>query len=185
VPIPILALLTIAIGAAAAYAARYELRSSPRSVVLTRGFQAYLIFAALVLGPLSTYFYYFHGDWSLLYSIDTESIPSAVALVVIALQVAAGAGVYFLAAAALRAHRDGRALALVATGLLGAAVMYLAGRSRMVVVGTYAQYHGDFGLQPYEETSVLMGGIVMGMLLTLSTATLLGRIYWAARSTTR
>ena len=184
-PIPILAFLTLSVGAAAAVVARYELRATPRPVALTRGFQAYLIFGCLIIGPLSGYFYYFHGDWSLLYVLDTERVPSAVALIAIVGQIAVGAAIYYVAAAALRAHRDSVALGLVAAGVAGAGLVYLVARARIGVVGTYAQYHGDFGLQPYQETAALMGGIAMGLLLTLATATLLGRIYWAGRSTTR
>ena len=184
-PIPILAFLTLSVGAAAAVVARYELRATPRPVALTRGFQAYLIFGCLILGPLSGYFYYFHGDWSLLYVLDTDRVPSAIALMAIVGQITAGAGVYYVAAAALRSHRDGVALAIVAAGVVGGGLVFLAARARIAVVGTFAQYHGDFGLQPYEETSALMGGIVMGLLLTLATAALLGRIYWAGRSTSR
>ena len=68
-------------GLAAALAGRQELRMSPRPIALTRSFGAYLSYVSLVVVPASAYFYAFHGDWFLHYTVDVERIPSAVALV--------------------------------------------------------------------------------------------------------
>ena len=54
---------------------------SPRPLPLTRSFVAYVSFACLVIAPISVYFYVFHGDWFLLYLIDVNRIPSAIAMV--------------------------------------------------------------------------------------------------------
>ena len=107
-PIPFLVFLSFAAGAATAVAGRSEVRSSPRPVLLTRALQGYVIFAILVLIPASAYFYIFHGDWSLLYWVDTSTVPSAVALLLFVAELGLGILGYLIAALAVRNHRDHR-----------------------------------------------------------------------------
>lgn len=175
-PFPTALLLTLATGFAAAAAARSELRLSPRQALLTRSFFAYALFAAFVMTPGAVYFYLFHGDWFLLYAVNVATIPSALALVGFAAQVAVGALGFFLGAHLVRAGRDNIArVAAGLLGLLGVGAIPLAG-DRLAKVGSYAQFHGAFGLTPLMDSVVMHGMILVYMVVAVGLAFLLVRI---------
>jgi hypothetical protein len=181
VPIPALFCVAFAIGAASALAARAELRTSPRSPLLSRGFAGCAVFLGLVVVPISVYFYVFHGDWALLYLIDVSRIPSAIALVGFVLEWLFGVGGFIAAAALVRSQRDALAGFLAGFGvLLGGGVAALA-RDRLSVVGSYAQFHGGFGLAAFDEGPLLPGTIVMSTLLVGGVAFLLVRLQLGTR----
>lgn len=160
VPIPTHLLFTAASGLLAALAARADLRGSPQASVLSHAFFAYLLYAGLVLVPASLYFYVFHGDWFLLYAVDVQRIPSALVLLACLLEVALGAGAFLLGATFVRSQREPWAGALIGVLVsVGVALVPLA-RRRLSVVGSYAQFHGDFGLVPFGGT-LLQGVLLM------------------------
>lgn len=157
-PIPTQLFFTFASGVLVALAARADLRGSPQATVLSQAFAAYLLYAGLVVVPASLYFYIFHGDWYLLYLVDSQRVPSALVLLACGLEVALGAGGFVLGAAFVRNQREPWAGAVVGVSAsLGAAAIPLA-RQRLAVVGTYAQFHGDFGLAPFG--GVLLQGVI-------------------------
>ena len=180
-PLPTLLCLGFASGVAAALAGRSELRVSPRPALLTRSFAAFALFAGLVLVPVSVYFYVFHGDWFLLYLVDVRQIPSAIALVGFALEVAVGAAGFAAGGALVRSQREALAGGAAALALVLAVAVIVAGRERLAVVGTYAQFTGDFGLEPYGSGALLQGTIVMTVILGLGLAYLLLRLHYGGR----
>jgi hypothetical protein len=180
-PIPTLFLLAFASGAAAAIASRRELRVSPRPALLSRGFGALALFLALVLVPVSVYFYVFHGDWSLLYLVDVRSIPSAVALVGFVVEGLLGAAGFVAGAALVRAQRDALAGVLAGTVAALAGGLVLLVRDRLSVVGSLAQYRGGFGLEPFSDGPVATGGLTMGAILVIGLAYLFVRLALGGR----
>ena len=176
-PLPSLVCLAFASGMAAALAGRVELRVSPRPPLLTRSFSAYLVFALLVLVPVSVYFYVFHGDWFLLYLVDVRRVPSAVALLGFALEAAVGGLGFLLGASMVRSQRETAGGAIVGFGVLAAGAVFIVGRDRLAQVGTYAQYNGGFGLEPFTEGPLVQGAILMGAILVVGLASLLLRIH--------
>jgi hypothetical protein len=181
-PIPTQLLFTFASGVLIALSARADLRGSPKASTLTHAFAAYLVYAALVLVPASLYFYLFHGDWYLLYLVDSERVPSALVLVACALQVALGASGFLLGAAFVRNQREPWAGALVGIlASLGAAAIPIAKR-RLSVVGSYAQFHGDYGLAPFGG-ALLQGALCMSAWMFVGLALLAYRIGPGARRT--
>ncbi|MDW8363217.1 MAG: hypothetical protein RMK74_12520 [Myxococcales bacterium] len=180
-PLPTVLCLAFATGVATALAGRVELRVSPRPALLTRSFFAYGVYLAGSLVPISVYFYVFHGDWFLLYLADTRRIPSALALLGFVAQAAIGAAGFVMGASLVRAQRLAAAAALSGgLFLLGIALPLLA-RGRLGVVGSYAQFHGRFGLEPWGTGSLLQGTVVTSALLLGSTAHLLWRLDAAGR----
>ncbi len=174
-------LLTFATGLAASLAARQGLRVSPKPAAFSRAFVAYLMFDGLVLVPSSVYFYVFHGDWYLLYLVDTGRVPSAVALVGGLLQFALGAGGFLVGASMVRTQRDPWLGAAVGVTLCLAFGVIAAARSRLSVVGSYSQYHGDFGLSAYGG-ALLQGTLWMSLWTVLGLAFLLYRLGpWSRR----
>jgi hypothetical protein len=176
-PLPTLLLLAIASGIAVALAAKAELRISPRPAVLTRSFAAYAMFLALVLIPVSVYFYAFHGDWFLLYLVDVRRVPSALALLGFLVEAAVGVAGFAVGATLVRAQREGIAKVLLAATVVGAVAVVVVARERLAVVGTYAQYRGDFGLDSYAGGVVLHGSLAMGAILAAGLAYLVVRLH--------
>ncbi len=180
-PLPPLLVFTVVSGLAAALASRAELRTSPRPVALTRSFFAYVSYAVLVIVPASVYFYVFHGDWFLLYFVDVSQIPSAIALIGFVLQGMLGALAFLLGALLVRGQREvvaGAALGILVVG--GAAVFFVYG-DRLAQVGSYAQFHGQFGLEPFESGPLLTGSLALVAIAVFGLAFLLVRLWQAGK----
>lgn len=182
-PIPTLYLLAFSFGAGASIAARRELRVQPRPALLSRGFFAFTTFVVFVLIPVSVYFYAFHGDWSLLYTVDTTRIPSAIVLLAFAIEAAVATSGFAFGASFVRVQRDWLAAALAAAGVFAALVVVIVGKRRLSVVGSYAQYHGGFGLESFAKHYALLGTIVMGVLLFGAFAYLVVRLVLGPKKT--
>lgn len=164
-PLPTLVCLAFASGIAAALAARVELRVSPRPPLLTQSFGAYAVFALLVLIPVGVYFYLFHGDWFLLYTVDVEQIPSALALVGFLLLGGVGALGFAVGASMVRGQRETLGGVLAGLSVLAAVGVAVVARERLGLVGTYAQFEGGFGLQPFGSGPLVKGTVAMGAIL--------------------
>ncbi len=180
-PLPPLLVFTMVSGLAAALAGRQELRTSPRPVPLTRSFFAYLSYALLVVVPISVYFYVFHGDWFLLYTFDVSQIPSAVALVGFGVQAGLGALAFVIGAILVRNQHEvvaGAALGVLIVAGGGLAVTYT---DRLSQVGSYAQFHGQFGLEPFESGPLLSGALTMASITVFGLVFLLVRLWQAGR----
>jgi hypothetical protein len=173
--------VSFASGVAAALAGRVELRISPRPALLTRVFGAYLLFAGLLLIPVSVYFYVFHGDWFLLYLVDVRKIPSAVALLGFLIEMALGASGFLAGAGLVRSQRDTAAGVLLGLAVVAAGAVVPAAVDRLALVGSFAQYQGGFGLEPYGSGPLLQGTLVMGLILLVGLGFLLLRIHMGGR----
>ncbi len=180
-PLPILICLALASGLAAALADRDELRVSPRPSLLTRGFGAYTMFVALLFVPVGVYFYVFHGDWFLLYSIDAQRIPSAVALVGFLVLASIGSAGFAGGASLVRAQRESWVAILAALTMSAAVVVIALVPHRISKVGTFTQFHGGFGLKSFQEGTLLQGTLVMGALLFVGFGSLLLRLHRSRR----
>jgi hypothetical protein len=179
-PFPTVVGIAFASGIAAALASRVELKVSPRPAMLTRSFIAYMIFVAIVLVPISAYFFVFHGDWFLLYYIDVRRVPSAIALVAFVAEAGVGALGFGLGAALVRSQRDGIAIAALLLAVVASGVIVVIEPDRLMRVGSYVQYHRNFGLSDYGGP-LLQGTIAMAVLLLLGLVLLLARLHAAGR----
>ena len=174
-PLPTLVLVAFGVGVAAALLAGSELRESPRHAVLTSSFKAYALFLTLVVLPASVYFYVFHGDWFLLYSFDVRRIPSAVALLGFVAQTGIGVTGFSVGSMFARTQRTTLGFIVAVTCALAAAAVVVLCRDRLAVVGTFAQYRGDFGLSSYGGP-LMQASLIMGSALLYGAAYLLVRI---------
>lgn len=181
VPLPTLICLAFATGIIAALAGRVELRVSPRPALLTRSFMAYMVFATLVLVPIAIYFYVFHGDWFLLYTVDVSQIPSALALVGFVVLTLVGAAGFVLGSVMVRGQRDTLGMLLVAVAVVGAVGIGVIARDRLSVVGTFAQYEGSFGLEDFSEGPLVQGAGLMGAILLVGIIALVARLHMSGR----
>jgi len=180
-PLPTLLFLAFASGLAAALGARAELRVSPRPAMLTKSFGSYMLFAGLVLVPVSAYFYVFHGDWFLLYLVDVRRVPSALALLGFLLEAGVGAAGFSAGAVLVRSQRETIGGALTGLAVLGALAVVVVARERLRVVGSYAQFEGGFGLDPYGSGALWQGTAVMTALLLVGLGWLLARLHIGSR----
>ena len=178
--LPFLMFLAFGSGVAAALAGRAELRISPRIALLTDSAGAYLMYEVLLLAPITAYFYMFHGDWFVLYLVDSTTVPSAIALMGLIVVVALGAGGFVLGTGLVRSQREGIAMGAVGASLLGCVAAVIAGWSRLGTMGSYAQFHGDFGLKPIGGP-LLYGTAVMAVVLAAGLAYVLVRLYIGGR----
>lgn len=179
-PLPTLVFIAFGVGVAAALFGGSELRFSPRRALLTSTFRAYAMFMLLVLLPVSVYFYVFHGDWFLLYAVDVRRVPSAIALLGFVIETWIGVLGFSIGAALARAQRTSIGFGLVGTSAILAASVVLLWPDRLSVVGTFAQYRGDFGLRTYGGP-LMQAGLAMGALMAYGAAYLLVRIRVASR----
>ncbi len=154
---------------------------SPRPIVLTRGFASYVSYAVLVVVPISVYFYVFHGDWFVLYFVDVDRIPSAVALVGFVIEAGLGALAFLFGALLVRNQREVVVGVIAgAIALAGVVVVFLY-TDRLGQVGTHQQYHGHFGLEGYAEGPLLTGALALGGISLAGLAFLLARLWMTGR----
>jgi hypothetical protein len=175
VPFPVLLLFGFGLGAGAALAGAAELRVSPRSVLLTDGFGAFAAFMVLLLVPTSVYFYIFHGDWFLLYTVDVRRVPSAIALIGFAAELGIGLLGFGLSASCIRSARPAWSIALIGMSMFAAAGVVFLFPERLKLVGSIRQYRGGFGLVNYGGP-LMQSAIVMGILLVWGAIYLVVRV---------
>jgi hypothetical protein len=179
-PLPTHVLLTFASGVLAALAGRADIRADPKPVLRSQAFLAYLLYAGLVVAPVSLYFVIFHGDWYLLYLVDTVRVPWVLVFVAIVLEALIGAAGFVLGGAFIRSQREQWAGALVGVvGSIALAVVPL-GFERISRVGTFAQLQGDFGLVPFGG-ALLQGSLWMALWSALALGFLVYRLGPGAR----
>lgn len=175
-PLLFLLFIAIATGALSAHAGRDEVRHSSEPVWRMEAFLAYALFVALVLVPTAAYFYVFHGDWFLLYWVNTSRAPWVWGLLSVLLLLGAAAIGFRIGAAFCRASRDlaARRIAIAAV-FIGLAVWPLAW-SRISVVGSERQFARDYGLVAFFASPASQSGLAMLLILGAAFAWMLIRI---------
>lgn len=145
-PAPLAPLVAFALGVLFAWLARVPV--APDEPAWDRPTLAVSLYALLVYGPVSAYFVVFASDWSFAYLVDGRSVPSAVGLLLVLLDVAALPAGFIVARRAQSRH------ALAALGwLAGLPLLVTAGtlvglHARFGIDATYDQVQSDFGIHP-------------------------------------
>jgi hypothetical protein len=168
VPIVFAHFIGLSLGGAFAWIAGPELARTEGPVVLTPAFAVVAAFASLVWLPMVGYFVFFHRDWSYFYLAAQHS--SAIDLALAMLSAACVMACFLAVARPARKRLLGPFL--VATGVplaLALAALPFVGR-RLLVSGTYAQFHGDFGTEPIAASLLGRSVLVMGALVALAVA---------------
>ena len=168
--------MAFATGALAAYAGRDEIRHSSEAMWRAESFLAYVAFFVLALLPTAIYFYIFHGDWFLLYWVNTGQAPWVWGLLAAVLLCGAGLAGFSVGAALCRGSRDAAARRLGALIVILALGVWPLAWPRLSRVGTYRQYDRDYGLVPYLESPAFHSGLVMTLVLVGAFAWLVLRI---------
>jgi hypothetical protein len=167
VPIPFAPLVGLAIGALLAWIAAPELARDESPIALSRPFVVVAAFAAFLWLPIVAYFVGFHGDWAYLYLVPWHLVPSAIDLGLVLLSVGAVLAGFCLAVRPMRTRRPGPVVAMVVAPSAITVVGVMLSVHRLALSGTYAQFHGDFGTEPIDASTLGKGVLLMGALLTL------------------
>lgn len=168
--------IALSTGVLAANAGREEVRHSADPLWRMEAFLAYAIFVTMVLLPTVIYFYAFHGDWFLSYSIETERAPWAWGIVTVT--VVAGLSVLGFRLGALLC-REGRDTLLRRTAIVGFAAAVAVWPTlwhRIRVVGSHREFTRDYGLTGYFQSPAFYAGMVMLILLVASFAWVVYRV---------
>ncbi len=177
-PIPFAPLLGLSLGALLAWIAAPELARDDGPIAMSRPFAIVAAFAALVWVPVVGYFLAFHGDWSYLYLLPWQRVPSAVDLGLVLVAGAAVVGGFWLAVPPVRRRRFGPIVAMVVVPGALAVAGLTAAAHRLGVSGTYAQFQGDFGTEPIGNSPLGKSVLLMGFVVLLAVA-------WTVRSIVR
>jgi hypothetical protein len=171
-PLPLAFPVGLLVGMSLAWIARTELARSEVPLVLARPFLVSVALAALVFAPIVGYFVALHGDWSYLYLVRWNRVPSALDLVLViacAVQVPLG----FAVATPLSIAKRGATLLKIGAAIaLVIVIAGIVGSRRLGVSASYAQYHGGFG-------AVAIGKSPLGRGVLLSWIALLGAYAWS------
>jgi hypothetical protein len=170
VPAPIGPFLGFALGILFAWAAAEELARSPEPRVVSRAQLLVLTFSLIVFAPLAGFFIAFAPAWSYVYLTAASQAPTFLDIGIVLLD-AISIPLGFFCAARRAGKRDvvGLARMAAAPALLGVASIALSLR-RLAVVGSYGQFHGDFGTQalagsPLGYAVLWMGAVLLGATL--------------------
>ncbi len=160
--------MALATGILAARAGRDEIRYGTDLLWATEAFLAYAMFVAMVLLPVTLYFYLFYGDWFLMYLVDTgRAIWMWGALSVLSVVGFAALG-FRLGAALCGLDRQRLAGRLgVGIALLGL-IVWPSGWPRLARVGSYRQFTRDYGLLEYPSSTAFYSGALMALLVLIA-----------------
>ncbi len=168
-------------GALTAFAGSNHLRATPKAPLATRQFAAFAIFELVLLLPISGYFWAFHGDWFLLYALNASELPSALALVgLLAIGVLGALSFSFCVGLLRSQYNSGPAWVMGVVGTAMVTSLWLF-RGRLHRVGTYDQFHGDFGLRGFTDGALLQATTWMGVVLVAGIAALTLRVWRGAK----
>jgi hypothetical protein len=168
----------LALGLSLAWIARADLARSEVPLVLARPFLVAAGLGALVYAPIVGYFAALHGDWSYLYLVRWNAVPSAVDLLLVLLAGGSVPAGFALATPWAIAKRG--TLLLQVGGAIAVVVLVLAAvlSKRLAVSATYTQYHAGFGVVPIGRSPLGRGLLASWIALAAAYAW----TAWALRS---
>jgi hypothetical protein len=153
--IPALTIVSALVGASIAFSARVQIRTLQRPVFSTRYFMALLMFQAMILLPIGTYFYSFYPDWSWMYLVDTSSLSAGVAVMAMAVYPVAAAMGYLIGYYSARSSSDWVTVMFIVFMIVGFIGLFAVAKNKIMWIGTYEQYHRAVGLKALISTSLL------------------------------
>ena len=137
----------------------------------TRAFTLVACFGLFVFGPATAVILSLAPDWAYAYFLDTERLPPLTQFALV-LASAISCPLGFAAGSTRPASQS---LRLAAVPLVLALGLLVATLSRIRLVASYAQYHGDFGTRS-------LAGSPLGYALLWLFCVLVAAVVWTARS---
>ncbi|HUT78144.1 MAG TPA: hypothetical protein VM285_10680 [Polyangia bacterium] len=153
--IPGFIIVNLLAGASVAFAARVQIRNLQRPVFANRYFSALALFEVMILLPAGSYFQAFYGDWSWMYLVDTRMLPVGLeVMAVCAYPVAATMG-FLVGYFSARSNSDWVTAVFIGIMGLGLLALLAVASEKLVMVGSFDQYHRNVGLSPLTASSLL------------------------------
>jgi hypothetical protein len=174
VPALVAPLTGLVLGTLFAWLARAEVAAAPPGSA-SRGLLGSLWFGALVHAPAAGYLLAFYPDWSFSYWIPPQRTGTAPLLALALLNAGAPAAGFALASRWAREHRPIPLLPLAGVPTLMVAGLVIGQARRLRTLGTYAEFHGDFGTEPVAGSALGYGLLWIGLILGAGAL-------WTARS---
>lgn len=131
-------------------------------------FAIVMAYGLLVLGPLAGVSAAIAPDWTLSYLVESQKSPAMLETLCVVSAAMSAPGGYLWGAALTTRRRQNILSRYIAGGAVLALLLCIALWKRITVQATYAQFHGDFGLQTLEGTE--LGYAILWMLLVLGLA---------------
>lgn len=159
--------LNSCLGVAFALCARDRIRAD--GPFASPSFLVVLMFAAIVLLPMTFYLYVWHPAWAWMYFVDPDNVPGLAIIPLCFLHAGLLIGGWYLAARLIRVGRGRVVLYILATGgfivLLGGVLAW----SRLGYVGTFAEYW-DEPRRALPIMQVKLGYVMIAMVLGFAVA---------------
>ncbi len=135
---------------------------------------AVLLYAALIFWPVAAYCYLAHPAWSWMYLVNPTSVPVLTVVLVLAVDLGAILGSFYLGARLLRAQKE-RYLygGLAGAGALTLLMPIILG-GRLFTYGTYQQFH--------EGRAVALSSVKLGYVLIAVVAGMVSALLFVAWS---
>lgn len=168
-PVPVAPLVGFALGALLAIAGGARVEDDRRRALAIVALFAALVFAPACAAPLVV-----AGDWAFAYLVDAARVPSAVELVLVALDAALVVAGFAWASDPARARSPRAAIALAAVPAALALVLSLVLAPKLALDGTFRQIDGGFGAER-------VAGGRLGYELAWIGALVVGGAVWTAR----
>jgi len=130
---------------------------------------AVLLYSALIFWPAAAYCYLAHPAWSWMYIVDPASVPALTVVVVLAADLGAILGGFYLGARLLRAQREKHLYGALAGGAAVTLLMPVIFAGRMFSYGTYQQFHGG---RAVALSTVKLGYVLIAVVAGLVSALL-------------
>lgn len=170
---PLDIVISVVLGGAIALAARGQLRVSSRSWYASRYFVVVATFQGFLVLPAAAYRYFFHPDWAYMYLFEASRATAVFGMVGLSAVLIAGIVSFSLGAYCARSQREWLILTVMGLAIALAVLATALGKARLVMVGSFDQWHGSFGLRPMFETDLLPALLVMGGCVVVGWITIL------------
>jgi hypothetical protein len=165
-------LLGVALGLLFAACARPQAREG--GALFGRELAALLFFVAAIRWPVAIYLLLVHADWSWLYVVDPAHLGRAALVIVLALDLAAVLGGFWLGFHFARRGRDRALFGALAGAFALPLLLSLVLHHRLGAYASYAEFHAGHSLSLHD---VKLGWVLPG--LALGTAFAAAAVAWS------
>jgi hypothetical protein len=116
-----------------------------------RELAAVLSFEAIIVWPISLYYFLVFPDWSWMYLVDPDRLPRGVSVLVLLAFASVLVGGYLVGWALLRANREKWLWGALGGAALALLLIAVLCRRRLFASGTFAEYHAGHALSVGES----------------------------------
>ena len=162
--------LGFSLGVLFAWIARHEIARAAPAALASRSLSIVALYAVLIFGPACAYFLVLEPDWAGAYLFDAGRRARLVSVAGTLLALVSVPFGFVIAAPAARTQRSVSVVRLGAIAGLATVALTLALFPRLSVRGTYAEFHGDFGIEPVAHSALGWGLFWVGLVVAGSTA---------------